>query len=121
MQYIRDVFRLVGEDLAYRELGDQIMEYAQLWMRFVFEKCERGRGQRPRSDGRGARGSNFLAMFKCYLPFSKQGPKPSHLHSKILKIPSVFSLHCDSLRCAMFKVERLALIVRLLQKTVNNL
>ena len=45
---MRDVFRLVGEEMAYRELGDQILEYAQLWMRFVLEKCERGRGTRPR-------------------------------------------------------------------------
>ena len=37
--YVRDVFRLVGEELAYRELGDDIL---------VLEKCDRGRGTRPR-------------------------------------------------------------------------
>ena len=52
MQYIRDMFRLVGEELAYDELGSAVLEYAQLWMRFVLEKCDRGRGTRPRWGGR---------------------------------------------------------------------
>ena len=46
------MFRLVGEELAYSELGSAVLEYAQLWMRFVLEKCDRGRGTRPRWGGR---------------------------------------------------------------------
>lgn len=34
--------------MAYQELGDDTMDYAQLWVRFVLEKCDRGRGTRPR-------------------------------------------------------------------------
>jgi len=39
---------LLGDDMGYQELGKELMEYAQLWMRFVLEKCHRGRGTRPR-------------------------------------------------------------------------
>ena len=48
MQYVREVFRLVGDEMAYSELGERILDYAQLWMRFVLDKCDRGRGTRPR-------------------------------------------------------------------------
>ena len=48
VQYVREVFRLLGDDLAYQELGDDIMDYAQQWMRFVIDKCDRGRGTRLR-------------------------------------------------------------------------
>ena len=46
-QYIRELFRLLGEDLAYEMLGKDMLLYAQLWMRFVVEHCERGRGRCP--------------------------------------------------------------------------
>ncbi len=34
--------------MAYAELGEQALEYALVWIRFVLEKCDRGRGTRPR-------------------------------------------------------------------------
>jgi mitogen-activated protein kinase kinase kinase 4 len=47
-EHVRDVFRLVGEELAYRELGATILEYSQLWIRFVMYKCEHRLGEKPR-------------------------------------------------------------------------
>ena len=49
LQYVREVFRLLGDDMAYRELGEQSLEYAIVWIHFVLDKCDRGRGTRPRS------------------------------------------------------------------------
>ena len=48
MQYVREVFRLLGDDMAYSELGEQALDYALQWIRFVLDKCDRGRGTRPR-------------------------------------------------------------------------
>ena len=49
LQYVREVFRLLGDDMAYRELGDQALEFTLTWIQqFVLPKCERGRGTRPR-------------------------------------------------------------------------
>ena len=48
MQYIHEVFRLVGDEMTYGKLGEQIRNYAQLWMTFVLEKCDKGKGQRPK-------------------------------------------------------------------------
>jgi len=49
LQYVREVFRLLGDDMAYRELGDQALDFTLLWIQqFVLPKCERGRGTRPR-------------------------------------------------------------------------
>lgn len=47
-QYVLDVFCLVGEELAYRELGLSILEYSQLWIKFVLDKCKRDLGEKPR-------------------------------------------------------------------------
>lgn len=47
LQYVRELFRLLGEDLAYEKLGREMLSYAQLWMGFVVEHCERGRGRCP--------------------------------------------------------------------------
>ncbi len=48
MQYVREVFRLLGDDMAYAELGEQALDYALVWIQFVLDKCDRGRGTRPR-------------------------------------------------------------------------
>ena len=48
LQYIREVFHLVGEEMAYSELGKMILRYSQFWMRFVLEKCDGGTGVKPR-------------------------------------------------------------------------
>ena len=48
VQYVRDVFRLLGDDKAYKELGEQALDYTLTWIDFVLEKCERGRGTPPR-------------------------------------------------------------------------
>ena len=48
VQYIHEVFRLVGDEMTYGELGEQIRNYAQLWMTFVLKKCDKGKGQRPK-------------------------------------------------------------------------
>ena len=48
MQYVREVFRLLGDDMAYQELGKLALDYALVWIRFVLGKTERGRGTRPR-------------------------------------------------------------------------
>ncbi len=48
---MREVFRLIGDDMAYRELGEQALSYALTWIQqFVLSKCERGRGTRPRCE-----------------------------------------------------------------------
>ncbi len=48
IQYVREVFRLLGDDMAYSNLGVKALDYAGVWMRFVLEKCDRGRGTKPR-------------------------------------------------------------------------
>ena len=49
LQYHREVTRLVsGEDRV--QLGVKLQQFANQWMKFVSEKCERGRGLRPRSE-----------------------------------------------------------------------
>ena len=45
---MREVFRLLGDDMAYQELGKLALDYALVWIRFVLGKTERGRGTRPR-------------------------------------------------------------------------
>ena len=53
VQYVREVFRLLGDDMAYGELGEQAMDYTLKWIDFVLNKCERGRGTLPRYRGGG--------------------------------------------------------------------
>lgn len=43
-QYVREVFRLLGDGMAYENLGEDILHHAILWIRFVVERCEGGRG-----------------------------------------------------------------------------
>ena len=56
LQYIREVFHLVGDDMAYSELGKMILHYSQLWMRFVLEKCDGGTGVKPRCGNQEGKG-----------------------------------------------------------------
>ena len=42
------MFRLLGDGMAYETLGNDILSHAILWIRFVEEKCERGRGTTTR-------------------------------------------------------------------------
>ncbi|KAL5010300.1 hypothetical protein ScPMuIL_012605 [Solemya velum] len=46
-EYHKEVQRLVTGD-ARRKLGRKLIAFAKDWMKFVAEKCERGRGMRPR-------------------------------------------------------------------------
>ena len=48
VQYVREVFRLLGDGMAYENLGEDIHHHAILWIRFVVEKCEGGRGTNTR-------------------------------------------------------------------------
>jgi len=48
LQYHREVTRLVsGEDRV--QLDAKLLKFVNQWIKFVTEKCERGRGVRPRS------------------------------------------------------------------------
>ena len=47
LQYHKEVRRLVTGD-ARSKVAGSLMDFAKQWMRFVCEKCERGRGIRPR-------------------------------------------------------------------------
>jgi len=44
---MKEVTRLVSGEARHR-LGKGLMLFAKDWMKFVSEKCERGRGMRPR-------------------------------------------------------------------------
>ncbi|XP_071112541.1 mitogen-activated protein kinase kinase kinase 4-like [Haliotis cracherodii] len=46
-EYYKEVSRLVSGDQRQR-LGRGLVKFAKSWMKFVSEKCERGRGMRPR-------------------------------------------------------------------------
>ena len=46
-QYHKEVCRLVTGD-ARKKLAQGLISFAQQWMHFVNERCERGRGLRPR-------------------------------------------------------------------------
>ena len=48
VQYVREVFHLVGDEMAYSKLGKGVLDYAEIWMRFVLDKCDRGAGTPPR-------------------------------------------------------------------------
>ena len=48
IQYVREVFRLLGDGMAYENLGEDILHHAILWIRFVVERCEGGRGTNTR-------------------------------------------------------------------------
>jgi hypothetical protein len=47
LQYHKEVCRLVTGD-AHEKLARGMISFAQQWMHFVKERCERGRGLRPR-------------------------------------------------------------------------
>lgn len=47
LQYHKEVTRLVSGEMRSR-LSKALVKFAQQWMKFVMEKCERGRGRRPR-------------------------------------------------------------------------
>jgi hypothetical protein len=47
LQYHKEVCRLVTGD-AREKLARGMISFAQQWMHFVKERCERGRGLRPR-------------------------------------------------------------------------
>ncbi|XP_021362862.1 mitogen-activated protein kinase kinase kinase 4-like isoform X2 [Mizuhopecten yessoensis] len=46
-EYLREVTRLVTGE-PRQNLGRRLVNFAQDWMNFVMEKCERGRGMRPK-------------------------------------------------------------------------
>ncbi|XP_045197016.1 mitogen-activated protein kinase kinase kinase 4-like isoform X2 [Mercenaria mercenaria] len=46
-EYMKEVTRLVSGETRHK-LGRGLMHFAKDWMKFVSEKCERGRGMRPR-------------------------------------------------------------------------
>ncbi|KAL4233273.1 Mitogen-activated protein kinase kinase kinase 4 [Mactra antiquata] len=46
-EYMKEVTRLVSGETR-QQLGRSLMHFAKDWMKFVSEKCERGRGMRPR-------------------------------------------------------------------------
>lgn len=46
-QYLKEVCRL-GTGAAKSQLCRELIGFAHHWMRFVKERCERGRGLRPR-------------------------------------------------------------------------
>ena len=58
MQYHKEVCRLVTGD-AREKLARGMISFAQQWMQFVKERCERGRGLRPRWSHHGL---EFLMM-----------------------------------------------------------
>lgn len=47
IQYHKEVTRLVSGEMRGR-LSKALVKFAKQWMKFVMEKCERGRGRRPR-------------------------------------------------------------------------
>ncbi|XP_077977573.1 mitogen-activated protein kinase kinase kinase 4-like [Glandiceps talaboti] len=57
-EYHKEVSRLVTGE-ARQKLGDGMLNFAQKWMNFVLEKCERGRGTRPRW---ASQGLDFLIL-----------------------------------------------------------
>ncbi|XP_070567401.1 mitogen-activated protein kinase kinase kinase 4-like isoform X2 [Ptychodera flava] len=46
-EYHKEVSRLVTDE-AWQKLGKELLDFATKWMKFVLDKCERGRGTRPR-------------------------------------------------------------------------
>ena len=56
MQYARELPKLVTGYSRYK-VGPGMIHLAQQWMRFVRDRCERGRGLRPRWANQGL---NFL-------------------------------------------------------------
>ena len=47
LQYMKEVTRLVSGETRHK-LGKGLVDFAKDWMKFVSDKCERGRGMRPR-------------------------------------------------------------------------
>ena len=47
MQYYREITRLVAGETR-QKLSRDVMAFAKQWMQFVLQRCERGRGMRPR-------------------------------------------------------------------------
>ena len=47
LQYMKEVTRLVSGETRHK-LGKGLVLFAKDWMKFVSEKCEMGRGMRPR-------------------------------------------------------------------------
>ncbi|KAK3098006.1 hypothetical protein FSP39_015240 [Pinctada imbricata] len=51
-EYLREVTRLVTGE-PRQQLSKRLVEFAQDWMKFVTDKCEKGRGMRPKWAGQG--------------------------------------------------------------------
>lgn len=47
LQYLREVTRLVTGETK-QKLSKRLVNFAKEWMAFVTEKCEKGRGMRPK-------------------------------------------------------------------------
>ena len=47
LQYYKEVLRLVSGEQR-QKLGRGLVNFAKDWMKFIHEKCETGRGIRPR-------------------------------------------------------------------------
>lgn len=47
LQYLKEVTRLVTGE-PRQKLGTRLVSFAKQWMQFVMEKCDKGRGMRPK-------------------------------------------------------------------------